>query len=118
MIDSGLTDLPLIGYPFTWERGKGTAMAFEERLDRALTTSSWMTKFPSAQLHNLCAPISDHSPILISTTTRTHVIRSRDFMFKNKWSKEPELQDFILSIWENSVGENIMEKLGGQCLLS
>ncbi|XP_075479293.1 uncharacterized protein LOC142520177 [Primulina tabacum] len=95
---SGLSDLPLVGYPFTWERGKGTTTAVEERLDRALATSSWMKKFPTAQLHNLCASVSDHSPILINTTPRMQMGRARDFMFENKWLKETDLQSFITSI--------------------
>ncbi|XP_075507347.1 uncharacterized protein LOC142544167 [Primulina tabacum] len=109
-MDSGLSDLPLIGYQFTWERGKGTNTAVEERLDRALA-SSWMEKFPNAQLHNLCASVSDHSPILINTTPRLQMGRTRDFMFENKWLKEPDLQDFITVNWENSEGDNIMEKM-------
>ncbi|XP_075478725.1 uncharacterized protein LOC142519565 [Primulina tabacum] len=95
VMDSGLSDLPLIGYQFTWERGKGTTTSVEERLDRALVTSSWMEKFPNAQLHNLCASVSDHSPILINTTPRLQMGRTRDFMFENKRLKEPNLQDFI-----------------------
>ncbi|XP_019170961.1 PREDICTED: uncharacterized protein LOC109166463 [Ipomoea nil] len=34
--DCGLMTLPMIGYPYTWERGKGTARWVEERLDRVL----------------------------------------------------------------------------------
>ncbi|XP_073024385.1 uncharacterized protein [Primulina eburnea] len=111
VMDSGLSDLPLIGYQFTWERGKGTTTAVEERLDRALVTSSWMEKFPNAQLHNLCASVSDHSPILINTAPRLQMVRTREFMFEKKWYKEPDLQAFITSNWENNVGDNIMEKM-------
>ncbi|XP_075481232.1 uncharacterized protein LOC142521946 [Primulina tabacum] len=111
VMDSGLSGLPLIVYPFTWARGKGTTTAVEERLDRALVTPSWMSKFPSAQFHNFCASVSDHSPILINTTPRMQMDIARDFMFENKWLKEPDLQPFITSIWETSAGGNIMEKL-------
>ena len=33
--DCQLQDIPLQGYPFTWERGRGTLQWVEERLDRA-----------------------------------------------------------------------------------
>lgn len=34
--DSGLTDLGMIGYSFTWERSRGSTSWVEDRLDRAL----------------------------------------------------------------------------------
>ncbi|XP_019175849.1 PREDICTED: uncharacterized protein LOC109171175 [Ipomoea nil] len=37
--DCGLLSLPMIGYPYIWERGKGTVDWVEERLDRAVTGS-------------------------------------------------------------------------------
>lgn len=40
--DCGLHDLELEGYPYTWERGKGTAAWTEIRLDRALASYSFM----------------------------------------------------------------------------
>ena len=48
--DCGLQDLPLEGYPFIWERGKGTDHAVKERIDRALVTSSWLDLFSQARL--------------------------------------------------------------------
>jgi hypothetical protein len=36
--DSNLVDLPLIGYPFTWVKGRGGEDMKEERLDRAMVT--------------------------------------------------------------------------------
>lgn len=42
----GLLDLGFVGYPFTWRRGNGNKGGVKERLDRALSSSSWMTCFP------------------------------------------------------------------------
>jgi exonuclease III len=36
--DSNLVDIPLIGYPFTWVKGRGRHDMKEERLDRAMAT--------------------------------------------------------------------------------
>ncbi|XP_019184966.1 PREDICTED: uncharacterized protein LOC109179943 [Ipomoea nil] len=39
--DCGLAQLPLDGYPYTWEKGKGTVNWIEERLDKVLVTDEW-----------------------------------------------------------------------------
>ncbi|WOG82157.1 hypothetical protein DCAR_0101319 [Daucus carota subsp. sativus] len=57
--------MELVGYQYTWERGKGTPDWIEERLDRALTTAPWLTLFPMAKLYNLEGASSDHSPIML-----------------------------------------------------
>jgi hypothetical protein len=38
--DCNLIDISLMGYPFTWERGRGTPAQVQKRLDRALCTNS------------------------------------------------------------------------------
>lgn len=63
--DCNLTDMDLIGYPFTWERGSGTADHIEVRPDRALVSTSFMNKFPEAKLINLEISTSDHCPIIL-----------------------------------------------------
>ena len=45
VIDCGLMDIPLEGYPFTWERGKGTPSWVEEKLDRCLDSGAWLNLF-------------------------------------------------------------------------
>ena len=67
MIDCGLMDIPLEGYSFMWERGKGTPAWVEEKLDRCLASGAWLNLFPQVKLLNLIAPVSDHSPILLQT---------------------------------------------------
>ncbi|XP_019171069.1 PREDICTED: uncharacterized protein LOC109166631 [Ipomoea nil] len=37
-------ELPMNGYQFTWEKGKGTANWIEERLDKVLATQGWCVK--------------------------------------------------------------------------
>ncbi|XP_019200076.1 PREDICTED: uncharacterized protein LOC109193678 [Ipomoea nil] len=39
--ECGLAQLPMQGYPFTWERGEGTVDWIEERLDKVLVTQEW-----------------------------------------------------------------------------
>ena len=55
--------ISIYGYPFTWERGRGTERWVEERLDRAVASTNWVNKFSTSRLNNLMATCSDHSPI-------------------------------------------------------
>jgi endonuclease/exonuclease/phosphatase family metal-dependent hydrolase len=63
--DCDLTDIHLEGYPFTWIKSAGTDHVIEERLDRALLSSIWLSKLPNAKLINLLSSHSDHSPVLL-----------------------------------------------------
>ena len=45
VFDCGLIDVPLEGYPFTWERGKGTPTWVKEKLDRCLDSDAWLNLF-------------------------------------------------------------------------
>ncbi|CAN0899756.1 hypothetical protein LINGRAHAP2_LOCUS20455 [Linum grandiflorum] len=67
VVECGLVDLPLEGYPYTWVRSKGKSGCVEEKLDRAMVNRAWSMAFPGARLCNLLAPLSDHSPILMNT---------------------------------------------------
>lgn len=64
--DAGLVDLQLNGYPFTWWKSRGSMREVEERLDRAMVNQQWLFLYPDARLDNLVAPISGHSPILLT----------------------------------------------------
>lgn len=59
VLDSGLSDVPVEGYPFTWFKSLGTPRAVEERLDRALATAAWFDFFPNSSLVNMAAPASE-----------------------------------------------------------
>jgi exonuclease III len=65
VLDSGLADVHMEGYLYTWFKSLGTVRAVEERLDRALANDAWSQKFPNAILENLPAPASDHYPIML-----------------------------------------------------
>ncbi|GAU32101.1 hypothetical protein TSUD_358070 [Trifolium subterraneum] len=50
--DCNLTDIYLEGHPYTWNKSRGTTRAIEERLDRALANSLWLSLFPNAKLED------------------------------------------------------------------
>ena len=50
---SGLIDLGMHGYFFTWEKSMGTSDWIQERLDRAMASFSWISHFPNSVVHSL-----------------------------------------------------------------
>jgi exonuclease III len=100
VIDCGVSDVPMEGYPFTWFKSLGTPRAVEERLDRALANTAWFHNFYSASLKNLVAPASDHYPILLNCQHVVHHQRShRGFRFENAWKLEAGLNDLMCDSW-------------------
>ena len=58
--DLRLIDIPLQGVKFTWRRNES-----KSKLDRALCSHEWLTKFPNMNLLGLSRSFSDHNPILL-----------------------------------------------------
>ena len=65
ILDCNIHDVPLEGYPYTWQRRKGYDDEVEERLDIAMVTSSWLDLFQNVNLKNIFASVSNHNPILL-----------------------------------------------------
>nr|GMD63475.1 uncharacterized protein LOC109159798 [Ipomoea batatas] len=71
--DCRLMDLGMVGNRFRWERGRGTEVWVQERLDRVIATLEWLELFEDAAVCNLLTLTSDHRAIhlvLESSTPR------------------------------------------------
>jgi hypothetical protein len=112
VLDSGLSDVPVTGYPYSWFKFLGTTRAVEERLDRALANNDWFGLFPNAKLENLVAPASDHYPMFLecSPVDRRHAPH-RHFQFENAWKLEPGFNDFLTDRWTSSGNGSIITRL-------
>ena len=112
VIDSGLSDVPIEGYPFTWFKSLGTPRAVEERLDRALANNKWFNIFPNATIETLAAPASDHYPIYVNVapTPRPYVSK-RHFRYENAWHLEPGFKDLVTNSWQEYSSHTIIPKL-------
>ncbi|XP_074352927.1 uncharacterized protein LOC141692083 [Apium graveolens] len=107
-----LHDMELTGYPFTWERGHGTDKWVEIRLDRALTSGSWLNLFKDAKLVNLEVSTSDHSPIFLEPVNNVLIpSRVHKFKFENAWLREPVCQRIMEDSWNKNFNENMHTKL-------
>ncbi|GAU36575.1 hypothetical protein TSUD_362450 [Trifolium subterraneum] len=109
--DCDLTDIPIEGHPFTWIKNRGTPHVIEERLDRAMTSASWLQLFPQVRLSNLLASHSDHNPILLQCkpVIRTHI--SYSFRFENSWLKESHLEDLVVEGWGGRENLKVVDRV-------
>jgi hypothetical protein len=112
VLDSGLSDVHMEGYPFTWFKSLGTVRVVEEKLDRALASETWHNYFPHAVLENLPAPASDHYPILLirEPGPRNRHRQSR-FKFENAWLADPDFSPFVQEQWHSYGAQEIVQKL-------
>jgi len=112
ILDSGLSDVPIEGYPYTWFKSLGTPRAVEERLDRALANNLWFNLFPNAYVEMLVAPASDHYPILLQRTPkpRPHY-HQRNFRYENAWHLEPGFKELVTHSWQVYSTDSLIPKL-------
>ncbi|XP_019170442.1 PREDICTED: uncharacterized protein LOC109166013 [Ipomoea nil] len=61
----GLSQLPMNGYQFTWEKGRGTSRWIEEKLDKVLATDAWRDIVTRARVTNILMRRSDHSTLFM-----------------------------------------------------
>lgn len=109
--ECGLTDLKLQGYPFTWERGRGTEKWVEIRLDRAIVSNAWLNTFQDAKLTNLEVSTSDHCPILLEPKVASAFMRPKKFRFENAWLREPMCKKIVEDVWEQTRLESFRNKI-------
>uniref|UniRef100_A0A803PHA9 Reverse transcriptase domain-containing protein n=1 Tax=Cannabis sativa TaxID=3483 RepID=A0A803PHA9_CANSA len=109
--DCRLFDMDLCGYPFTWERGRGTNSWIEVRIDRALVSQSWLDLFPLAKLLNLEVTTSDQCPLQLMLNNETKAVFKKQFRFENLWLREPGCLQIVKDTWEIFPGCSIMEKI-------
>lgn len=100
MSDCGVSDLPIEGYQFTWERGKGTDRWVEEKLDRVFVSDDWRDRFPTNTVQNLIAPSSDHSALYLQIRIWTPVARRSHFRFENSWLREKRCSEIVRECWQ------------------
>lgn len=95
MFDCGFSDLPLEGFPFTWERGRGTERWVQEKLDRVFVNEDWQGMFPMNKVQNLITPSRDHSAIYLEISMWRQVPHGNHFRFEIFWLKEERCSEIV-----------------------
>uniref|UniRef100_A0A803NSB0 Reverse transcriptase domain-containing protein n=1 Tax=Cannabis sativa TaxID=3483 RepID=A0A803NSB0_CANSA len=86
LMDCDLFDMDLIGYAYTWEKGRGTSRWIEVRLDH-------------------------HSPIFLEFVAPDAFIPNRHFRFENAWLKELMCLEIVNDCWNVTSHVSVAEKI-------
>ncbi|GJY52247.1 RNA-directed DNA polymerase, eukaryota [Tanacetum coccineum] len=98
IIRTGLIDLPLEGYTFTWAHKSASKMS---KLDKILISEGLLALFPS--ILALCTDkhLSDHRPILLRELNVAY--GPTPFRFFHSWSSWKGFDKIVEDSWKNSV---------------
>lgn len=88
--DVSLSELPLTGGKYTWERSKGKDNWVRERLDRCFASDNWWQLFPLCKLSVYHTIYSDHEPINLDICNVQVTKKQFRFKFENTWLRESE----------------------------
>ncbi|GJT80550.1 RNA-directed DNA polymerase, eukaryota [Tanacetum coccineum] len=96
IVSSGLVDVKLEGYSFTWSHPSASKMS---KLDRFLVTEGIISLYPSISALCLDRHLSDHRPILLREVSSD--FGPTPFRFYQSWFQKKKLQDLksIIRLW-------------------
>ncbi|XP_026452343.1 uncharacterized protein LOC113352782 [Papaver somniferum] len=92
-----LVDLPLSGAKYTWSNFRENPYC--SKIDRFLLNSLWEAMFPYTIQSAKPRPVSDHTPLLLSTTMVN--TGARPFKFEIIWLESAKLKDKMQVWWSN-----------------
>ncbi|CAL1367531.1 unnamed protein product [Linum trigynum] len=98
--DNALMDLDFKGYPFTWKDNREGQRRVEERLDRALCSALWRSKFRNALVFHELPIESDHWPLRLEMNG-TKVRSNPPFHFDSRWLNQEECHNIVNRNWDN-----------------
>lgn len=110
LAECDLYDIELIGYSYTWERGRGTDNWVEVKLDRAVGDSNFLNAYAGVKLTNLEISTSDHCPIFLEPMEVFHTVPTKTFRFENAWLREPMCKQIVEEVWYRMQGNSLQEK--------
>ncbi|XP_019190821.1 PREDICTED: uncharacterized protein LOC109185297 [Ipomoea nil] len=106
----GLAQLPMDGYQFTWEKGKGTSRWIEEKLDKVLTTSTWCDINTMVRVTNILTRKSDHSALFMGIHDPMGRARPRRrFRFEMTWTYDEGCRAVVEEAWGEGRGGGLQE---------
>jgi mannosylglycoprotein endo-beta-mannosidase len=92
-----LVELPLRGCKYTWTNKQPSPLL--ERLDWFFTSNAWTTLLPNTFVSRLVRDTSDHTPCVITASTKTP--RPMVFRFENYWLEHEDFMAVMLQGWSS-----------------
>jgi hypothetical protein len=92
-----LRELEMSGGIYTWSNNQEIPIL--EKLDRILVSKEWEDLFPQAWARKLPREVSDHSPLILSSSTPTHT-KKIEFRFELSWLSNPDFIPAVKKIWD------------------
>ncbi|KAL3641647.1 hypothetical protein CASFOL_012462 [Castilleja foliolosa] len=96
-----LVDLGFSGHPFTWSNKRAGIDNIQQRLDRGVANTTWITNHPLSSILHLDAIASDHRPIYLDTNPIQKL--PTPFRYENMWADDPTCFDTISKSWKTKV---------------
>ncbi|MCH99156.1 endonuclease/exonuclease/phosphatase family protein, partial [Trifolium medium] len=75
-----------------------------------MANSNWLMIYPNVKLVNLLTSHSDHSPILLQTSSVVRNGRTYAFRFENSWLKEDDIDEVVEDGWGRGRSADIISK--------
>jgi len=98
----GLYDLGFEGRNWTFEKKVAGGSYCRVRLDRALATADWCTRFPMARVTHLTAAASDHDPIMLrwlQVSGRKGRKKKKIFRYEMMWEVHDQFFPMLARTW-------------------
>lgn len=94
---NSLVDIGFNGSNFTWCNNRSYKNRIWKRLDRVLVNSAWLDLPVNSSVLHLARVGSDHSPLLISITSKSP--HQKQFRFLNLWASHPDFLNLVKETW-------------------
>ena len=111
--ECGFMDLGFVGSRFTWHKHFDNYIVWE-RLDKAMVTNDWFSKFPNTKIYHLDVTTSDHKPLWI-VPEGMECKQKQPFRFEQMWMSESGCGETIEAVWQgsysDSAGRKILKKI-------
>ena len=98
----------LWGAQYTWCNNQFDGIITWIRLDKGVTTSSWIQMFPSTRVHHISGSLSDPCPLWICTDDENARFykKRQPFRFKAVWMIDEGCEGVIKQSWESQSVDN------------
>ena len=114
MVDvCGLHDLGYEGRRWTFEKKVVGGSYCRVRLDRALSTPEWNSRFPFATVRNMIATSSDHGPILLQWQQGGRYKKKGKKMFRYEimWESHEDFFSWMANAWQETGKASTLQEL-------